>query len=207
MCRARALVAERWEKFYKPGMPYADRVVIVDHGRSAGARRRVPQQGDRHCRCSGPAQYVAYREDPNLKNGILEVAEVFTRHMGMNLDQQAVHRQARAPGDQSRDRHRSDHQASGEGQGLPRDELAAADLARLRQDAASPMPSIPSKAKQLLAEAGYPNGFEFEWTTSQNESWGLPIVEAVIPMLAKVGIKVKVKQVEVAVLVETCAQG
>ena len=34
----------------------------------------------------GPAQYLAYREDPNLKNGILEVAEVFTRHMGMNLD-------------------------------------------------------------------------------------------------------------------------
>jgi ABC-type transport system substrate-binding protein len=58
----------------------------------------------------------------------------------------------------------------------------------------------PAKAKQLLADAGYPAGFEFEWTTSQNESWGLPIVEAVIPMLDKVGIKVKVKQVETAVL-------
>ena len=60
----------------------------------------------------------------------------------------------------------------------------------------------PARAKKLLAEAGYPNGFEFEWTTSQNESWGLPIVEAVIPMLARVGIKVKVKQVEVSVLVD-----
>ena len=65
----------------------------------------------------------------------------------------------------------------------------------------------PAKAKQLLAEAGYPNGFEFEWTTSQNESWGLPIVEAIIPMLDKVGIKVKVKQVETAVLAEVIRKG
>ena len=47
-CRARALVAERWEKFYKPGKPYADKIMVLDHGRGAGARRRVPQQGDRH---------------------------------------------------------------------------------------------------------------------------------------------------------------
>src|SRR5262249_28093561 len=65
----------------------------------------------------------------------------------------------------------------------------------------------PEKAKKLLAEAGYPNGFEFEWSTSQNESWGLPIVEAVIPMLAKVGIKVKVKQVEVTVLIDLRNKG
>ena len=65
----------------------------------------------------------------------------------------------------------------------------------------------PEKAKKLLAEAGYPNGFEFEWTTSQNESWGLPIVEAVIPMLARVGIKVKPKLVEVTVLTEIADEG
>ena len=69
------------------------------------------------------------------------------------------------------------------------------------------MPSIPPRRRQLLAEAGYPNGFEFEWTTSQNESWGLPIVEAVIPMLDKVGIKAKVKQVETAVLAEVVRKG
>lgn len=59
----------------------------------------------------------------------------------------------------------------------------------------------------MLADAGYPTGFEFEWTTSQNESWGLPIVEAAIPMLDKVGIKVKVKQVETAVLAEVIRKG
>ena len=44
-------------------------------------------------------------------------------------------------------------------------------------------------------------------TTSQNESWGLPIVEAVIPMLAKVGIKAKPKLVEVTVLTEILMKG
>ena len=52
-----------------------------------------------------------------------------------------------------------------------------------------------------------PNGFEFELTTSQNESWGLPIVEAIIPMLDKVGIKVKPKLVEVTVLTEIAMKG
>ena len=155
----------------------------------------------------GPAQYVAYREDPNLKKGILEVAEVFTRPMGMNPRLQAVRRQARAPGDQPRDRHRPDHQAPGEGQGLSGDALAAADLAGVTTRTRKPYAFDPEKAKKLLAEAGYPNGFEFEWTTSQNESWGLPIVEAVIPMLARVGIKVKVKQVEVTVLIDLDQQG
>jgi peptide/nickel transport system substrate-binding protein len=65
----------------------------------------------------------------------------------------------------------------------------------------------PEKSKKLLEEAGYKDGFEFEWWTSQNESWGLPIVEAVIPMLAKVGIKVKVKQMETAVLIDSMRKG
>ena len=65
----------------------------------------------------------------------------------------------------------------------------------------------PEKAKKLLAEAGYPNGFEFELTTSQNESWGLPIVEAIIPMLAKAGIKVKPKMVEATVLTDIAMKG
>ena len=65
----------------------------------------------------------------------------------------------------------------------------------------------PDKAKKLLVEAGYPDGFEFELTTSQNESWGLPIVEALIPYLDKVGIKVKPKLVEVTLLTEILTKG
>ena len=42
------VVAERFDKFYKPGKPYADKLEVADHGRGRRARRRLPQQGDRH---------------------------------------------------------------------------------------------------------------------------------------------------------------
>ena len=62
--------------------------------------------------------------------------------------------------------------------------------------------SDPAKAKQLLKEAGYENGFTVEVTTTNNEGYGQPILEAVIPFLAKVGITVKPKIVENAVFQE-----
>ena len=154
----------------------------------------------------GPAQYVAYQADPNLKDTILEVAEVFTRHMGMNPDLQAVRRQAGAAGDQLCDRYRPDHQQLVKGKAYRATSWLPL-TSPLYDKTMKPYAFDPEKAKKLLADAGYPNGFEFEWTTSQNESWGLPIVEAVIPMLDKVGIKVKIKQVETAVLAEVIRKG
>ena len=153
----------------------------------------------------GPAQYVAYREDPNLK-GILEVAEVFTRHMGMNPNFK--------PFSDKRVRQAINHAIDTDLiiKRLVKDKAYRATswlpmTSPVYDKSRKPYAFDPEKAKKLLAEAGYPNGFEFEWTTSQNESWGLPIVEAVIPMLARVGIKVKVKQVEDSVLIDLVRKG
>jgi peptide/nickel transport system substrate-binding protein len=199
------LVAERWEKFYKPGMPYADRVVISMMG-EAPARDVAFRNKEIDLSILGPAQYVAYREDPNLKSGILEVAEVFTRHMGMNLEFK--------PFSDKRVRQAINHAIDTD---LIIKRLVKDKAYRATSWLPQPSPAYdkarkpyaydPEKAKKLLAEAGYKDGFEFEWTTSQNESWGLPIVEAVIPMLARVGIKVKVKQVEVNVLIDLRSKG
>ena len=199
------LVAERWEKFYKPGMPYADRVVISIMG-EAPARDVAFRNKEIDMSILGPAQYVAYREDPNLSKGILEVAEVFTRHMGMNPEFK--------PFSDKRVRQAINHAIDTDLiiKRLVKDKAYRATawlpLTSPGYDKArKPYAFDPEKAKKLLAEAGYKDGFEFEWTTSQNESWGLPIVEAVIPMLAKVGIKVKVKQVEVSVLIDQIRKG
>jgi peptide/nickel transport system substrate-binding protein len=197
------MVTERWEKFYRP--VHLDKVIIAIMG-EAPARDIAFRNKEIDISILGPVQYVAYREDANLKNNILEVAEVFTRNMGMNP--------AFKPFSDKRVRQAINHAIDTDliVKRLARDKAyRAVSWLPLTSPAfdkdRKPYAFDPEKAKKLLEEAGYKDGFEFEWTTSQNESWGLPIVEAVIPMLAKVGVKVKVKQVETAVLTDVIRKG
>ena len=63
-------------------------------------------------------------------------------------------------------------------------------------------PYDPAKAKQLLAEAGYPNGFETELV-----GYVLPQWEASVQgFLAAVGIKAKISHLQVQALIQRCAQ-
>jgi peptide/nickel transport system substrate-binding protein len=199
------VAAERFDKFYKPGKPYLDKVEVLIMAEAA-ARDVAFRNREIDTSILGPAQYVAYREDPQLKNGILEVAEMFTRAVTFNHDEKLFK--------DKRVRQAFNH-------AIDTDLI----IKRLVKDKAyravswlpisspafdknvKPYAYDPDKAKKLLAEAGYPNGFEFELTTSQNESWGLPIVEAIIPYLAKVGIKVKPKLVEVTVQTDILMKG
>jgi peptide/nickel transport system substrate-binding protein len=199
------IVLERFEKFYKPGKPYADKFVVSIMGEAA-ARDVAFRNKEIDTSVLGPAQYVAYQADANLKGTIVEVAEVFTRYMGMNPSFK--------PFSDKRVRQAINYAIDTD---LIINKLVKGKAYRatswlpltspVYDKTMKPYAFDPAKAKALLAEAGYPTGFEFEWTTSQNESWGLPIVEAVIPMLDRVGIKAKVKQVETAVLAEVVRKG
>ena len=197
---------ERFDKFYKAGKPYLDRVDVMIMAEAA-ARDVAFRNKEIDTSILGPAQYVAYRADPQLSKGILEVAEMFTRSTHINLS-------SIKPFQDKRVRQAINYAIDSNLiiSRLVKDKAYRA-TSWLPPSAAAfdktmkAYPFDPEKAKKLLAEAGYPNGFEFEWTTSQNESWGLPIVEAVIPMLAKVGIKAKPKLVEVTVLTELLMKG
>jgi peptide/nickel transport system substrate-binding protein len=199
------MVFERWEKYYKAGKPYADKLVISPMGEAA-ARDVAFRNKEIDVSILGSTQYVAYKADPNLSKGILEVAEVFTRNMGMNPEFK--------PFSDKRVRQAINHAIDSELiiKRLVRDKAyRAVSWLPLSSPAfdkgAKPYAFDPDKAKKLLTEAGYPDGFEFEWTATPNESWGIPIVEATIPMLAKVGIKVKVKPVETSALGGVVAKG
>ncbi|TMJ22591.1 MAG: ABC transporter substrate-binding protein, partial [Alphaproteobacteria bacterium] len=64
------VVVERFDKFYKPGKPYADRLVFVIMAEAA-ARDVAFRNKEIDTSILGPAQYVAYRADPQLSKGIL----------------------------------------------------------------------------------------------------------------------------------------
>jgi len=61
----------------------------------------------------------------------------------------------------------------------------------------------PAKAKQLLAEAGYPNGFDVELASYVLPQWGAAIQN----YLQAVGIRAKINQMQVAALIQRAKAG
>ncbi|MGN6579433.1 MAG: glutathione ABC transporter substrate-binding protein GsiB [Bordetella sp.] len=61
-----------------------------------------------------------------------------------------------------------------------------------------PWPYDPKKAKELLKEAGYPNGFEATLWGAYNDTTTLKALQFLQQQLAQVGIKVKVRGLEPA---------
>ena len=63
-------------------------------------------------------------------------------------------------------------------------------------DMSKAVPYDPAKAKKLLAEAGYPNGFDAVLRVSPQYYYTVRTGEVLVSQLAKVGIRVKIEQIE-----------
>jgi peptide/nickel transport system substrate-binding protein len=63
-------------------------------------------------------------------------------------------------------------------------------------DLAEAVPYDPARAKKLLAEAGYPNGFETVLKVAPQYYYTVRTGEIITDHLAKVGVKVKIQQIE-----------
>ena len=61
----------------------------------------------------------------------------------------------------------------------------------------------PEKAKALLAEAGYPNGFTFEAQVNSNDAGHMELIPLIESYLSKVGVKMKIKPLEYASFLST----
>ncbi|MDO5520131.1 MAG: ABC transporter substrate-binding protein [bacterium] len=53
-----------------------------------------------------------------------------------------------------------------------------------------------TKAKQLLSEAGYPNGFEFTITVPSNYQYHMDTAEVIVDQLSQIGVTAKIKPIE-----------
>lgn len=65
-----------------------------------------------------------------------------------------------------------------------------------------PWPYDPKKARELLKEAGYPNGFESTLWSAYNHTTAQKVIQFVQQQLAQVGIKVQVQALEAGQRVE-----
>jgi glutathione transport system substrate-binding protein len=66
----------------------------------------------------------------------------------------------------------------------------------------APWPYDVAKAKQLLAEAGYPNGFETELWSAYNHTTAQKVIQFLQQQLGQVGIRAKIQALEAGQRVE-----
>lgn len=195
---------KKFDKYFKAGKPYADAIAftITDDYSALDVAFRA---GEIDATVLSENGYVMYSQDPELSKGLIEIAEMFTRHMGMNLDMK--------PFDDVRVRQAINY-------AVDRDIIIEKLLKNKAFKAVGwlptpssgfdperkPYPFDPEKAKALLAEAGMADGVSFEaWVTDATSSLG--VLQAMTPFLAAVGITVTPKVVEAGVLVEAINKG
>ncbi len=86
------------------------------------------------------------------------------------------------------------------GYGTPLATIFRPDMAGYSPDF-QPYPYDPERARELLAEAGYPNGFDVRFMTSDGiVNKGVEVAEAIGAMLAEVGIRTEILPVALQVM-------
>ena len=200
------IVLEKFPDFYLEGLPYLDKIVFKIMGEAA-ARDLAFKAKELDATIVGAVNYPEYQADPVISKNMIEVAEMFTRLVGFNPDFK--------PFSDKRVRQAINY-------AIPADLIIKKVLkgkafpARAYLPTTSPAfnPEIkkyefdPEKAKALLKEAGYENGFVVEQAIgTANKSWGTGIYEAAMAYLKKVGITLKIQQMEGAAMAERVRKG
>ena len=184
--------------YFEKGKPYLDKVVykVMPEGAARDAAFRAKELD---ATVVGSAQYPVYKADPQISKNMVEVPELFTRLIGFNPNYE--------PFKKKEVRQAINYAID-----------AKLIIDRLLKGKAYPavgyLPSTSpafdakakgyeynvEKAKALMKQAGYEQGFTFECIGTSNEAWGIPVVEALMPFLKAINITVKPQQVEGAAL-------
>lgn len=187
---------------YWAGRPYLDRVVFRIM-REEATRDAEFMAGNLDAMTIGEAQYARYSNDPFWQQYIIEVPELFTRALFLNntvspLDNAKV-RQALNYAIENRlivERVLSNKAYPATGPLQSSSPAYNPDLVAY--------PYNPERARELLREAGYPNGFELEVLAT---AAGSVVVEATMGFLADIGVDVRIVRLESTTLFERVRAG
>lgn len=187
---------------YWAGRPYVDRVVFRIM-REEPTRDAEFMAGNLDAMTIGEAQYARYSSDPAWQPYIIEVPELFTRALFLNNQ--------RAPLDNVKVRQALNY-------AIENSLIVQRVLSNKAYPATGPLqssspaynpdlvayPYDPDRARELLREAGYPNGFELEVLAT---AAGSVVVEAALGFLADVGVNVRIVRLESTTLFDRVRAG
>jgi ABC-type transport system substrate-binding protein len=199
-----AVVLTRFDQYYN-GPAHLERLIFRNMP-EAGTRQNEFLAGNLDAMVLTDAQYRQFRQDPAWKDHLVEVPELFTRTLMMNV--------TRKPFDDVRVRQAMNYAVN-------RPETIDNVLYGKAFLATGPMPSSmpgydanltgypydPARAKDLLAAAGYANGFEVELMAGTHPVVGAKAADILKPYYDPLGIKLNVRQVEGATQVQLMEAG
>lgn len=178
----------RWDGYWKPGYPKLDSITwrpVVDNN----TRAAMLQTGEAHFAFPVPLEQVSLLKK-NSKLDVVTTPSIMQRYISLNVTQKpfdnpkvrealeyAINRQALV-------------KVAFAGYATPATGIVppAIDFSR----SYTPLPYNPAKARELLKEAGYPQGFETTLWASHNHTTAQKVLQFTQQQLAQVGVKVKV---------------
>jgi peptide/nickel transport system substrate-binding protein len=196
---------KRFPGYYETGKPYLDKLVykiMVEDG----TRDMAFKAKELDATIVGPTHYPEYKKSPEFSKYMVEVDEMYTIMAGFNLEYEPF-------------RNKLVRQAINYAVDRPlilekllknKGTLATGWLSTSQEGfdpKAKGYEYNIEKAKALMKKAGYEKGFTVECLGTANKSWGIPVVEAMIPYLKKINITLKPQQLEGAAMVGAISTG
>lgn len=192
------LKVARWDGYWRKGYPKVDTITwrpVVDNN----SRAAMMQTGEAHFTYPVPyEQAEVLKTKPQLN--LVAAPSIVHRYLSMNTMQK--------PFDNPKVRQAINYAINKEalakvafsGYAIPAEGVIPNGVEYAVK--LGPWPHDPTKARQLLKEAGYPNGFETQLWSAYNHTTAQKVIQFVQQQLAQVGIKTSVQALEAGQRVE-----
>jgi glutathione transport system substrate-binding protein len=186
------LKVEKFDGYWKKGYPKVDSITwrpVVDNN----TRAAVMQTNEAHFAFPVPPEAVeTLSKKPSLE--VTASPSIIQRYLSMNVQQK--------PFDNPKVREAINYAINKDalikvafsGYAIPAEGVLPQGVEYAAK--LGPWPYNPAKARELLKEAGYPNGFETTLWSAYNHTTAQKVIQFVQQQLAQVGIKLQVQALE-----------